>query len=181
MIIYCYVEDVIGTCFRTASRDYSTFGFPCILAASRRYSGLECAKESSISHKFKFELITFGRLLGLTDAQIATAKIVAYFSSKVMNQPKFPDPFRTIATFDLDEAKNFTTEEMFDAILRFRTQSTEAEKQAFMASLCEFIQDPSWIQFVDFAKHKELRGALNDPTSSASEPRPEKLLLAHLK
>jgi hypothetical protein len=177
----CRIGDVVITCLGTAGLEYSAFGIPCILAARCWYSGLGFTREPTNLNEFENELINIARLPRLTDAQIATAKIVAYFSFEAMNQLKFPDPFRTIATFDLDEAKNFTTDEMFDAILRFRAQSTEAEKQAYMASLCEFIQDPNWTQFVDFTKHKELRDALNDQTSSECESRPEKLLLANFK
>ena len=125
--------------------------------------------------------MTFGRLPLLTHSQLETAIFVAYFSFEAVNILKFSDPFRTIATFHLDESENFTTDEMCDAILRFRAKSREAEQQAFKDSFCEFMQDSNWHQFVDFAKHKELRGLLNDPTSSASEPRPEKLLLVQLK
>ena len=177
----CHIGDVVITCLGTAGLEYSAFGIPCILAARCWYSGIGFTREPANLHEFENELINIARMPRLTNAQIATAKIVAYFSFEAMNQLKFPDPFRTIATFDLDEAKNFSTDEMFDAILRFRAQSTEAEKQAYMASLCKFIQDPNWTQFVDFAKHKELRGALNHQMSSTSEPHPAKLPLAHLE
>lgn len=177
----CHIGDAVITCLGTAGLEYSGFGIPCILAARCWYSGLGFTREPANLNEFENELKTIANLPRLNDTQIATAKVMAYFSFEVLNYLKFADPFRTIATYNMDEARAFTNDEMFDAILNFRAQSTEAEKRAYMASLCEFIQDPNWTQFVDFVKHKELRGALNHQISSASGPRPEKYPLAHLE
>ena len=156
-----FIGDAVITCLGTAGLEYSGFGIPCILAARCWYSGLGFTREPKNKAEFERELMTIGSLPALTKEQVVIAKAMAYFTFEAMNQLKFPDPFRTIATYDIDEAKTFTDDKMFEAILAYRAKSTAAEKKAYLDELYEFIRDPHWGQFVDFSRHPELRGALN--------------------
>lgn len=163
-----YIGDAVITCLGTAGLEYSGFGIPCILAARCWYSGLGFTREPRNREEFERELMNIARLAPLTKEQVLAARVMAYFTFEAMNQLKFPDPFQTIATYDLDEGKTFTTDKMFEAILSHRAKSTAAEKQAYMTALYEFIRTPQWSQFVDFERHPQLRGALhgNAPTAA---------------
>lgn len=156
-----YVGDVVITCLGTAGLEYSTFGIPCILAARCWYSGLGFTREPGTRTEFENELLNISQLARLTDDQVRMAKIMAYFSFEVMNPRKFPDPFRTSVTFDMDEAKTLTSDQVIEMIMKYRLASTNDEKNTYMKALTDFIVDPACTQFVDFAEHPELRGALS--------------------
>ena len=167
-----YVADVVITCIGTAGLEYSTFGIPCILGGRCWYSGLGFTREPATREAFERELRHIALLERLTDEQTQTAKMMAYFSFKVMNHPAFPDPFRTIATYEIAEAKTLTSDELIGRILDYRSRSSEDEKSAYIDALEKFIANPEWVQFVDFAEHTDLLGALPGTVFPAQEATP---------
>lgn len=156
-----HLADVVLTSFGTAGLEYSTFGIPCILAAKCFYSGLGFTREPRTIDEYEQELRNIHALPRLSNEQIAIAKIMAFFSFQVMNHPKFPDPFRTIATYDIDEANTFTSDQLIGMILKHRAASSNDEKNTYMKAITDFILDSAWIQYVDFAEYPELRMALS--------------------
>lgn len=163
------IGDAVITCLGTAGLEYSAFGLPCILAARCWYSGHGFTREPANRAEFERDLMNIAHLPRLSEEQVTAARCVAYFTFEAMNQLKFPDPYRTIATYDLDEGKEFTPDQMIETILRFRASASDKDKQAYMTALYEFIRDPQWLQFVDFARHPELKRALRPEDGSHQE------------
>lgn len=155
-----YLADAVITCLGTAGLEYSAYGVPCILAARCWYSGLGFTREPQGREEYERELMQIGEIERLTPQQVEIAKIMAYFSFKVMDQTQFADPFRTIATYDMDEARSSSSDEMIGMILQYRDSSTADEKQAYTRAICDFISNTRWTQYVDFVVHPKLQEAI---------------------
>ena len=93
----------------------------------------------------------------LDNDQTDMAKIIAFLTFEIFDVTRFPDPFGTIPTFDVDAQRVMSAEQIFEAILEKRTNSTPEEKDKYNKYIKEFISSPHNTQFIDFDRYPEFR------------------------
>lgn len=147
------VGDVVITCLGTAGLEYSAFGIPCILAARNWYSGLGFTIEPKSIDEYRHTLENLDQLNRLNDVQIATAKIMAYFSFGVMNANNIPDPLKLHASHDMDQLKQLSSDGLLDLIVSAREAIDAPVARAYLDEINRFLDDEVLYQYVDFGLH----------------------------
>jgi len=157
-----FVADVILTCIGTAGLEYSAFGIPCVLGGNTFYSGYGFTKEPKTDMEFQDILRNINFLPRLSEEQINIAKLIAFFVFELVEVTKFPDPFATVCTYDIDEQKTFSAEEAFKKIIKRRKESSQEAKNNYIKFLNEFINNENFVQFLDLDKYKFFREMLKE-------------------
>ena len=155
-----HTADVVLTCIGTAGLEYSAFGIPCVLGGNAFYSGYGFTIEPKTDAEFQDILRSINLLPRLSEEQITMAKLVAFFVFELAEATKIPDPFRTVCSCDIDEQKNLTAEEAFRKIISGRIESSQEDKNNYVNSLKEFIDNDDFTQFIDLDKYKIFRDIL---------------------
>ena len=163
-----YIADAIVTCIGTAGLEYSTFGVPSILGGPSWYSGFGFTIEPQTAAELEEILRNIDTVQHLNDEQINMAKIIAFFTFDVINVSKFPDPFRTVCTFNYDEQRSLTSDHLFDLIVAHRQETNYKDKMRYVESLNEFISNPHYTQFVDLETYSFFQEAISGGTASVS-------------
>jgi len=151
------IADGICTCIGTAGLEYSTYGIPCVLGGKSWYAGFGFTIEPTNVNEFVNIIKNIETIGRLDDDQTDMAKIIAFLTFEIFDVTRFPDPFGTIASFDVDAQRVMSAEQIFAAILEKRINSTSDEKDKYNESIKEFINSPNYTQFIDFDRYPEFR------------------------
>jgi hypothetical protein len=148
-----YIADVICTCIGTAGLEYSTYGIPCILGGKSWYAGFGFTIEPRDKEEFEIILNNIKHIKRLDKEQTDMAKIIAFLTFQVLDVTNFPDPFGTVVSFDVDAQRTMSSENIFEAIVTKRHNSHQIDKEKYVRSIVEFINDNNCIQLINMAHH----------------------------
>lgn len=152
-----YIADVICTCIGTAGLEYSAFGIPCVLGGKSWYAGFGFTIEPQNADEFVETMRNIGNIGRLNTSKTDMAKIIALISFEILDVTNFPDPFGTVVSFDAEAQRTMSTERIFEAIVTKKNTSSAAEKERYVKSIKEFINNPSSLQFVDLDRFAMFR------------------------
>jgi hypothetical protein len=144
-----YLAHAVVTCVGTAGLEYATQGIPCILGGESGYSGFGFTMEPKDEGEYTAILRRIDELPRLSSAQIRAAKLTAYFYFCVMESarfyfcPEFTDKEIT------EGGRDFERRLWQEAAAQFRNMMHVERMRLQVKELGDFIQDPSWFQYVD--------------------------------
>jgi hypothetical protein len=134
---------------------------PCVLGGQSWYSGFGFTIDPRTDEEFKRILIGIDKLPRLNKEQTDMAKLIALFCFDIIGYTNFPDPFRTVPTYDAEEQSSFSCEQLFARIIEYRLKSSAAEKNKYIESIKEFIFNPNYEQFLNLEKYKIFQEAIS--------------------
>jgi hypothetical protein len=155
-----YLAHAVVTGFGTAGLECSTHGIPCILAGEGSYSGFGFTFQPNTAEEYDACLRKIEEVKPLSEQQVKAAKMMAYFYFCIAETqqyyfcPRFDDD-----TLSAWSAKS--NEVLWEkAAADFRNQKHVDKMRQQVEKLKEFVQNPSWIQYVDLERYQFLRQAI---------------------
>jgi len=141
----------------TAGMEFSCLGIPCILAGESTYSGFGFTVEPQNAAEYEEQLRHIDELPRLSEKQIRAAKIVMAFQYVMMQgAPYLFCPYYE----DYNKIREITNQELWQDAAELMKNGNKEEMKHQVATLVDFIKDPSYTQYVNLEKYDFMKEAV---------------------
>lgn len=152
-----YVADAIITCMGTAGLEFSCLGIPCVLAGESIYSGFGFTVEPQDAKEYEEQLRHIHELRQLNESQIRVAKIFTFFQQSMMQgAPYLFCPYYE----DYNKIREMRFDTMWQDAAQLMKNGDKAEMKRQVKTLCDFINNPSYTQYINLEKYGFMRKAV---------------------
>lgn len=152
-----HVADAIITCMGTAGLEFSCLGIPCVLAGESTYSGFGFTVEPKDAAEYEEQLRHIHELPRLNESQIRAAKIITFFEHSMMQgAPYLFCPYYE----DYNKIREMRFNTMWHDAAELMKNGDKDEMKQQVKTLCDFINNPSYTQYINLEKYDFMRKAV---------------------
>jgi len=151
-----HIADAVVTCLGTAGLEYSCLGVPCVLAGESPYSGFGFTIEPQDAAEYEEQLRHIHELPRLNENQVKAAKLVMFFQLGMMQGA----PYTFCPYYDYRQIRGMYSLDLWGDAAELIRNGDKAEMQRQVGIISDFINNPSYTQFINLDKYDFMRGGV---------------------